>query len=67
MDLSEDDVLVMAENLAGGIHIPTVSHEVGDIEEESLVKINEYIEETYSDLHSASQSHVTWELVDNYR
>ena len=65
MDVSEDEVLVMAEHLAGGIQIPTISYEEGNFEEEALVDINEYIEGTYPNLHS--DSHVAWEIVHNYR
>ena len=65
MDVSEDEVVVMAEHLAGGIQIPTISYEEGNFEEEALVDINEYIEGTYPNLHS--DSHVAWEIVHNYR
>ena len=65
MDISEDEIQAMAENFAGGIQIPTISYEEGNYEEESLVEINEYIEETYLNLHS--DSHVDWEIVHNYR
>ena len=65
MDVSEDEILAMAENFAGGIQIPTISYEEGNFEGESLAEINEYIEETYPVLHS--DSHVAWEIVHNYR
>ena len=41
MDVSEQDVLIMAENLAGGIQIPTISYEEGSFEAEALDDINE--------------------------
>ena len=65
MDVSEQDVLVMAENLAGGIQIPTISYEEGSFEAEALNDLNKYIEETYPSLHS--ESHVKWEIVHDYR
>ena len=65
MDVSEQDVLNMAENLAGGIQIPTISYEEGSFEAEALNDINEYIEETYPNLHS--DLHVEWEIVHDYR
>ena len=65
MDISEQDVQNTAENLAGGIQIPTISYEEGSFEAEALNDINEYIEETYPNLHS--DLHVEWEIVHDYR
>ena len=55
MDVSEQDVLIMAENLAGGIQIPTISYEEGSFEADALNDINEYIEETYPNLRAGSE------------
>ena len=43
----------------------TLSYEEGNIEEQSLLDLNEYIEETYPSLHADPL--VDWEIVHNFR
>jgi carboxypeptidase PM20D1 len=64
LELSEADVAAQAQRLADAIAIRTISYSQGNYSAKELAAINEHIENTYPELHSAE--YVTHDRVNKY-